>query len=233
MSDQFNRLAKHYSQYWDDKGIETPKMNFNIKAIEKEAEEKLKLEEDVKDNPADKSVEDKPKTPSKNKEFSVAGILAEDDDMVEKAIENKIKTLINRIADDKIRTALSDDLALFEKSMANKIQEIVNRLKPKVLSELKTVAPDVGSKSPKKDPENFTDVVMDEEVDVPFDKKSAVEVFPEIYVKANSEDESTGNIYLNKNGLIYKMAYVIDLPKTNSKKQYIKELQDNIENIIK
>lgn len=233
MSDQFNRLAQHYAQYWSDKGVKTPQMNFNITAIEKEAEEKLKLEEDIEDKPAPKPVGDKPKSPSKPKEFSVAGIIADDDDMVERAIENKIKTLINRIADDKIRAALSDDLALFEKSMANKIQEIVNRLKPRVLAELKTVAPDVGSKASKKEPENFTDVVMDEELDMPFDKKSAVEVFPEIYVKASKDNEDIGNIYLNKDGFMYKMAYVIDLPKTNSKKQYIKELQASLENIIK
>ena len=229
MSDQFNRLANHFAKYWSDKGVEAPKMNFNITAIEKEAEEKLKLEEDSEEKSANKPA-DKPKDSSKSKEFSVAGILAEDDDMVEKAIENKIKTLINRIADDKIRAALSDDLALFEKSMANKIQEIVNRLKPKVLSELKAVAPDVGSKSPKKDPTNFTDVVMDEE-EVSFDKEAAVEVFPEIYVKANKDNN--GNIYLKKDEFLYKMAYVIDLPKTNSKKEYIEQLRSNIENIIK
>lgn len=229
MSDQFNRLANHFSKYWNDKGVEAPKMNFNIKAIEKEAEEKLKLEEDVEEKPVDT----KSKSPSKSKEFSVAGILADDNDMVEKAIENKIKTLINRIADDKIRTAMSDDFALFEKSMATKIQEIVNKLKPKVLAELKTVAPDVGSKSPKKDPENFTDVVMDEEEDLelPFDKKSSVEVFPGIFVKANSQNN--GEVFVKEGSNLTKMAYVIDLPNTNSKKQYIKELQETIENIIK
>ena len=204
MSDQFNRLASHFSKYWNDKGVEAPKMNFNIKAIEKEAEEKLKLEEEVEEKPVDKSVGDKPKSPSKPKEFSVAGILADDNDMVEKAIENKIKTLINRIADDKIRTAMSDDFALFEKSMATKIQEIVNKLKPKVLAELKTVAPDVGSKT-KKDPSNFTDVVMDEEEDADiFDKKSSVEVFPDIFVKANSQNN--GEVFVKEGSNLIKMA---------------------------
>lgn len=225
MTDNFNRLASHFSKYWNDKGIEAPKMNFNIKAIEKEAEEKLKLEEDIENKPT----EDKSKSSSKFKEFSVAGILADDSDMVEKAIENKIKTLINRIADDKIRTAMSDDFALFEKSMATKIQDIVNRLKPKVLAELKTIAPDVGSKT-KKDPANFTDVVMDEEdIDV-FDKKSSVEVFPGIFVKAN--EQNTGNVFIKEGSNLVEMNYVIDLPKTNSKKAYIEELKKSIENIV-
>ena len=226
---QFNRLANHFSNYWNDRGGEVHKMNFNIKAIEKEAEEKLK--EDLP--PVPPKSEDKPKGNSKPKEFSIAGVLADDNDMVEKAIENKVKTLINRIADDKIRTALSDDFALFEKAMATKVQEIVNRLKPKVLAELKTVAPDVGKGSSKKDPANFTDVVMDEEIeeDIPFDKGAAVQVFPGIYVKADKNNN--GNIYVNKDGLLHKMGYVIDLPETNSKKQYVKELQEKIENIIK
>lgn len=225
MTDNFNRLASHFSKYWNDKGIEAPKMNFNIKAIEKEAEEKLKLEEDVENKPT----EDKSKSSSKSKDFSVAGILADDSDMVERAIENKIKTLINRIADDKIRTAMSDDFALFEKSMATKIQDIVNRLKPKVLAELKTIAPDVGSKT-KKDPANFTDVVMDEEdIDV-FDKKSSVEVFPGIFVKAN--EQNTGNVFIKEGSNLVEMNYVIDLPKTNSKKAYIEELKKSIENIV-
>lgn len=231
MSDNFNRLANHFSKYWNDKGVDAPKMNFNIKAIEKEAEEKLKLEEDIKEKPEDKST-DKPKESSKSKEFSVAGILADDNDMVEKAIENKIKTLINRIADDKIRTAMSDDFALFEKSMATKIQEIVNKLKPKVLAELKTVAPDVGSKSPKKDPTNFTDVVMDEDEDIDFfDKKSSVEVFPDIFVKANNQN--TVNVFIREGSNLIKMNYVLDLPKTNSKKAYIEELRKDIEDIVK
>lgn len=232
MADNFNRLASHFSKYWNDKGIEAPKMNFNIKAIEKEAEEKLKIEEDIEEKPANKPA-DKPKEPSKSKEFSVAGILADDNDMVEKAIENKIKTLINRIADDKIRTAMSDDFALFEKSMANKIQEIVNRLKPKVLAELKTVAPDVGKSSTKKDPANFTDVVMDEGADeLDFiDKKASIEVFPGIYVKANKQND--GEVFVKDGSNLIKMSYVIDLPETNSKKEYIKELRDSISNIVK
>lgn len=232
MSDNFNRLASHFSKYWNDKGIEAPKMNFNIKAIEKEAEEKLKLEEDIEEKPANKPADSKPKAPSKPKEFSVASILADDNDMVEKAIENKIKTLINRIADDKIRTAMSDDFALFEKSMATKIQEIVNRLKPKVLAELKTIAPDVGSKT-KKDPTNFTDVVMDEADDkLDFlDKTASVEVFPGIYVKANKQNN--GEVFVKDGSNLIKMSYVIDLPNTNSKKAYIEEIRKNIEDIVK
>ena len=92
MSDQqFNRLANHFSNYWNDRGGEVHKMNFNIKAIEKEAEEKLK--EDLPPMPP--KAEDKPKGNSKPKEFSIAGVLADDNDMVEKAIENKVKTLIS------------------------------------------------------------------------------------------------------------------------------------------
>lgn len=229
MSDQFSRLANHFSNYWHDKGTDMPKMNFNIKAIEKEAEEKAK--NDLP--PIPEKSEDKHKVNNKPKEFSISGVINDGNDIVEKAIENKVKTLIGRLADDKIRTAISDDLALFEKSMAGKIEEIVNRLKPKVLAELKSVAPDIGKSSLKKSPSNFTDVVMDEEESdgIPFDKDATIEVFPEIYVKANKND--TGNVYIKKNGFLHKMAYVIDLPKVNSKKEYIKELQSNIENIIK
>lgn len=233
MADQFSRLAQHYSNYWKDKGENAPVINFDTKQIERTAEQAFRsaAESDSTDKENIPSTSEKSNKP-KEKGLNLAGIFTDVDDMIEKAIENKIKRIMDRIIDDKIRGALSDDFAEFEKSMSVKVQEKVKGMSPKVIEGLKIVAPNVG-KAPSKDatPTSFTEGVLDEVEEDVVDKKASVEVFPGIYVKASKEDETVGEVFVRDNNSLQKMSYVINLPKTNSKKEYIEELQQTFESL--
>lgn len=233
MADQFSRLAQHYSNYWKDKGENAPAINFDTKQIERTAEQAFRSAAE-----GDTEVKDKvPNIPaktdkSKAKGLDLVGIYSNTDELIDRAIENKIKRILDRIIDDKIRGTLSNDLAKFEKSMATKIQEKVNSIAPKVIDSLKTVAPDVGKEPAKSEPTSFTEGVLDEVTeDELVDKKASVEVFPGIYVKASKEDETVGEVFVKDNNSLQKMSYVVNLPKTNSKKEYIEELQNTFESL--
>ena len=233
MADQFGRLAQHYSNYWKDKGENAPVINFDTKQIERTAEQAFRsaAESDTEEK---KSVPNIPEKSSKPKEkgLNLVGIFTDSDEMIDRAIENKVKRILDRIIDDKIRGALSNDFAEFEKSMSVKIQEKVKSISPKVIEGLKTVAPNVG-KAQSKDtaPTSFTEGVLDEVEEDAVDKKASVEVFPGIYVKASKEDETVGEVFVKDNDSLQKMSYVINLPKTNSKKEYIEELQQTFESL--
>ena len=231
MADQFERLAQHYANYWKDKGESAPVINFNTKQIERKAEEAFRsaAESDTEDKSAVPASEksDKPK----DKGLNLVGLFADTDDMIEKAIENKVKRIIDRIIDDKIRSTFSKNFTLFENSMAKKIQEKVSGISPKVLDGLKTVAPDAGKEVSKDTvPTSFTESVLDETDEV-VDKKASVEVFPGIYVKASKEDETVGEVFIKDNDSLQKMSYVVVLPKTTSKKEYIEALQQKFESL--
>ena len=230
MANQFSRLASHFSNYWKDKGTEAPEMSFNIKAIEKAAEEKFKDEESTN---TPKPSEDKPK---KEKDLGILGMISDMEDTVDKAIEAKVKTVIGRVIDDKLRSTFSKDISIFEKSVANKVQGIVDGLKTKVLNDLKTLAPDVGKEVPKKEPTDFTEVTMNESEDKDkdnWDRTSAIEVYPNIYVVARKEDQNIGDIYVKASSKLLKMRYTVDLPETQSRSEYITKLQENLDTLLK
>lgn len=233
MADQFNRLAQHYSNYWKDKGENAPAINFDTKQIERTAEQAFRsaAESDTSDKDSASSVADKGASKPKDKGLNLAGLFSNIDEMIEKAAENKVKRILDRIIDDKLRSEYSNDLSLFEKSMANKVQEKVKSMSPKFLEGLKTVAPDVGKGTGSKTPTSFTEGVLDEVDEEIVDKKASVEVFPGIYVKASKEDETVGEVFVKDNDSLQKMSYVVNLPKTNSKKEYIEELQNTFESL--
>lgn len=233
MADQFNRLAQHYSNYWKDKGENAPAINFDTKQIERTAEQAFRsaAESDTSDKDSAPSVADKGASKPKDKGLNLAGLFSNIDEMIEKAAENKVKRILDRIIDDKLRSEYSNDLSLFEKSMANKVQEKVKSMSPKFLEGLKTVAPDVGKSTGNKTPTSFTEGVLDEVDEEIVDKKASVEVFPGIYVKASKEDETVGEVFVKDNDSLQKMSYVVNLPKTNSKKEYIEELQNTFESL--
>lgn len=224
--DKFNRLASHYNNYWSDKGVEAPKYNFNITAIEKEAEENLKKEAPAK--PEDKQ-ESKPKA----KDLDLLGVITDINDLIDKATKDKVTTILKRIIDDKLRSALSQNFSAFENEISQKIQDRISEIKPKILSDLKTVAPNVDKVSSKSAPKNFTESVLDEvdeEKDV-IDKTSALEVYPEIYVKA--KDETTGEVFVKEAGKMKKLVFEVKLPKTASKQDYIKQLRASVDALVK
>lgn len=233
MADQFERLAKHYANYWKDKGENAPVINFDTKQIERTAEEAFRsaAESDTEEKKPVPNVPEKSSKP-KEKGLNLVGLFTDVDEMIERAVENKVKRIMDRIIDDKIRGDLSNNFAEFEKSMSVKVQEKVKNITPKVIDGLKTVAPNVG-KAPSKDtaPTSFTESVLEDVDEDIVDKKASVEVFPGIYVKASKEDETVGEVFVKDNDSLQKMSYVINLPKTNSKKEYIEELQQTFESL--
>lgn len=233
MADQFNRLAQHYSNYWKDKGENAPAINFDTKQIERTAEQAFRSAAEGDTESKDKAPNIPAKTDKpKEKGLNLVGIFTNTDEMIDHAIENKIKRILDRIIDDKIRGKFSNDFAKFEKSMAIKIQEKINSIAPKVIENLKTVSPDVGKEPAKSEPTSFTEGVLDEVTeDELVDKKASVEVFPGIYVKASKEDETVGEVFVKDNNSLQKMSYVVNLPKTNSKKEYVEELQNTFESL--
>lgn len=231
MADQFNRLAQHYSNYWKDKGEKAPNINFDTKQIERTAEKSFISAAEGDAPNKETNIADKGASKPKEKGLNLVGMFADVDDMIEKAVENKVKRILDRIIDDKLRSEFSNDFSLFEKSMATKIQEKVKSISPKVLEGLKTVSPDVGKGGGNKAPTSFTEGVLDEVDEEIVDKKASVEVFPGIYVKASKEDETVGEVFVKDNDTLQKMSYVVNLPKTNSKKEYIEELQNTFESL--
>ncbi|WP_413854839.1 hypothetical protein [Candidatus Ruminimicrobium bovinum] len=231
MADQFNRLAQHFSNYWKDKGENAPVINFDTKQIERTAEQAFRSAAEGDAPSKETNVTEKGASKPKEKGLNLAGMFADVDDMIEKAVENKIKRILDRIIDDKLRSEFSNDFSLFEKSMANKIQEKVKSISPKVLEGLKTVSPDVGKGGGNKAPTSFTEGVMEETEDEVVDKTASVEVFPGIFIKASQEDKSVGEVFIKTAGTLQKMNYVINLPETNSKKEYIEQLQNTLESI--
>lgn len=231
MADQFNRLAQHYSNYWKDKGENAPVINFDTKQIERTAEQTFRSAAEGDAPSKETNVTEKGASKPKEKGLNLAGMFADVDDMIEKAVENKIKRILDRIIDDKLRSEFSNDFSLFEKSMATKVQEKVKSISPKVLEGLKTVAPDVGKGGGNKAPTSFTEGVMEETEDEVVDKTASLEVFPGIFIKASQADASVGEVFIKTAGKLQKMNYVIDLPETNSKKEYMKQLQNTLESI--
>lgn len=231
MADQFNRLAQHFSNYWKDKGENAPVINFDTKQIERTAEQAFRSAAEGDAPSKETNVTEKGASKPKEKGLNLAGMFADVDDMIEKAVENKIKRILDRIIDDKLRSEFSNDFSLFEKSMATKVQEKVKSISPKVLEGLKTVAPDVGKGGGNKAPTSFTEGVMEETEDEVVDKTASVEVFPGIFIKASQEDKSVGEVFIKTAGTLQKMNYVINLPETNSKKEYIEQLQNTLESI--
>lgn len=231
MADQFNRLAQHFSNYWKDKGENAPVINFDTKQIERTAEQAFRSAAEGDAPSKETNVTEKGASKPKEKGLNLAGMFADVDDMIEKAVENKIKRILDRIIDDKLRSEFSNDFSLFEKSMATKVQEKVKSISPKVLEGLKTVSPDVGKGGGNKAPTSFTEGVMEETEDEVVDKTASVEVFPGIFIKASQEDKSVGEVFIKTAGTLQKMNYVINLPETNSKKEYIEQLQNTLESI--
>lgn len=231
MADQFNRLAQHYSNYWKDKGEKAPNINFDTKQIERTAEKSFISAAEGDAPNKETNVADKGASKPKEKGLNLVGMFADVDEMIERAVENKVKRILDRIIDDKLRSEFSNDFSLFEKSMATKIQEKVKSISPKVLEGLKTVSPDVGKGGGNKAPTSFTEGVMEETEDEIVDKRASVEVFPGIYVKASKEDTSLGEIFVKNANSLQKMNYVISLPETNSKKEYVEKLRNTLESI--
>lgn len=233
MSDKFNRLASHFNNYWTDKGAKAPAYNFNIKAIEKEAEENFKKENPQADQPKDKpEVKSEPK---KDKGLDLIGVITDINELIDKAVEDKIKTLLKRVVDDKLRSAISQNLSIFEGSVSKKIQDRIDEIKPKIISDLKTVAPDVDKATTKSAPKSFTESVLDEvdeEKDV-IDRTSALEIFPDIYVKASESKENIGEIFVKQSHRLNKLNLEVNLPKTASKQEYIKQLKASVEALVK
>lgn len=231
MADQFNRLAQHYSNYWKDKGENAPVINFDTKQIERTAEQAFRSAAEGDAPSKETNVTEKGASKPKDKGLNLVGMFADVDDMIEKAVENKIKRILDRIIDDKLRSEFSNDFSLFEKSMATKVQEKVKSISPKVLEGLKTVAPDVGKGGGNKAPTSFTEGVMEETEDEVVDKTASIEVFPGIFIKASQADASVGEVFIKTAETLQKMNYVIDLPETNSKKEYMEQLQNTLESI--
>lgn len=228
MADKFNKIASHFTSYWQDLGSEIPEINFDTKAIERFAEENQKNSDDTADS---KPKANEPKQP-KEKDLGIIEQLSNLDDTIEKAISNKVKTIIGRIIDDKLRSSLSQNLTMFEKEISEKINSKVGSLKPKILEDLKTIAPAVESVKSDKKPENFTDSAFsDDKKDDILDKEASIEVFPDIFVKASSETK--GDVFIKQASKLVKMNYSVDLPVTESKEDYLKQLKANIESLVK
>lgn len=233
MTNNFNRLASHFGNYWKDKGVNAPEINFDVKAIERFAEEKAKEElgiGDLKSKPESKPEASKPK----EKDLGISSQLSDLDNTIEKAIENKVKSIIGRLIDDKIRNAMSKNLTNFEQAIALKIESKVKDLKPRVLNDLKTVAPDVEKDDDSnKKPSSFTDsAFMDKKEDKDIlEEKASCEVFPGIFVKAVSNDK--GEIFVKEADKLVKMNYTVTLPKVASINEYRKQLRTNIESLVK
>jgi hypothetical protein len=264
------RLATHYTQYWFGKkeasapDIEVDVVGLHRKADKEDDKNADKKVEKIDDKASDKTG-DKPKIDLKDKkesnreekaEQALMDMVRDLDSFVMKGVEAKVRNLISRITEEKIREKFGDVLNKVEKSVSDKVESAVVNYISNIKDGLQKAAPgvkdvseadkvldkEITKEEPGKEktegdaPKSFTDMLLNDMPKASSVKidRSACQVYEGIVVCPNTDNPSTGYIQVSvDDNQIKKLAFVLDIPNTDDDIEYVQQLKNQIDVISK